>query len=195
MQRQESGDLLIVSTNLDYLSISYDRVLRIFSTVASSVIKRFERDCVVCPPQQKSGLFRTGQVDNIDHNPSSVTSVDSFHGTAHSLCQHPTEDNKGMERDQIVLDETSTDKQIPPLPLAYTNILPAAPMPKEVKAPVIQGPMRPEAKKFSENRKSEYKWLGKVMSLVEEGIVEAGDFVSWAAYHASMQGERKQALS
>ena len=94
-----------------------------------------------------------------------------------------------MERHQIVLDETSTDKQIPPLPLAYTNILPAAPMPKEVKAPVIQGPMRPEAKKFSENRKSEYKWLGKVMSLVEEGILEAGDFVSWAAYHASMQGE------
>ena len=74
---------------------------------------------------------------NIDHNPSSVTSNDSFHGTAHSLCQHPTEDNQGTERGQITITDGGTDKKIPPLPMSYTKILPSGPMPKEVKAPVI----------------------------------------------------------
>lgn len=171
------------------LSISYDRVLRISSSIAKTIIDRFEKDGVVCPPQLKSGIFTTGQVDNIDHNPSSITAVDSFHGTAHSLCQHPTEDNQGTERDRIVLEETNTEKQIPPLPHAYTNILPAEPMPKEIIAPLIHGPMRPRSTELTEDRKKEYKWLEKQMSLVEDGKVDVGDFVSWAAYHASMQDQ------
>ena len=36
---------------------------------------------VVCPPKLRQGLFTTGAVDNIDHNPSSATAKDSFHGT------------------------------------------------------------------------------------------------------------------
>ena len=125
------------------LSISYDRVLRISSSVAPSIIQRFETEGVVCPPQLKIGLFTTGQVDNIDHNPSSVTSADSFHGTAHSLCQHSAVENEGVAREQIVLGEEATEKRIPALPLTYTNILPSVPMPKEVKAPVVNEPAKP----------------------------------------------------
>ncbi len=40
-------------------------------------------------------------------------------------------------------------------------------MPKEIKAPVINGPMRPERNKFEDDRKNEYKWLDKQMSLME----------------------------
>lgn len=169
------------------LSISYDRVLKISSSIAQSIITRFENDGVVCPPQLKGGLFTTGQVDNIDHNPSATTAFDSFHGTAHSLCQHPTEGNQGTDPVPIVPDDTVTQKRIPPLPLAYTNILPAPSMPKEVKAPVIKGPIRPERNKFQDDRETEYKWLDKAMSLIEAGDLAVGDFVSWAAYHASME--------
>ena len=135
----------------------------------------------------KSGLFTTGQVDNIDHNPSATTAVDSFHGTAHSLCQHPTEDNQGTDPEPVVPDDTVTEKRIPPLPLAYTNILPAPSMPKEIKAPVINGPMQPGRNKFEDDRKTEHKWLDKQMTLMEGRDIAVGEFVSWAAYHANVQ--------
>ena len=128
------------------------------------IIERFERDGAVCPPQLKEGLFTTGQMDNTDHNPSSTTAVDAFHGTGHSLCQHPTLDNPGTERPNPVLEAVVTEKEIEPLPEAYTTIMPADPMPKVVKPPVVQGPMRHTTKWEHEKRK-EYDWLNKQMSV------------------------------
>ena len=46
----------------------------------------------------------TGSVDNIDHNPSSRTSKDSFHGTAISLTQHPSEENEGNDRGIVIIN-------------------------------------------------------------------------------------------
>ena len=152
-----------------------------------SIIKRFEKDGVVCPPQLKKDFFTTGQVDNIDHNPSVTTAADSFHETAHSLCQYPTEDNQGTDPDPVVPEEAVTEKRIPPLPLPYTNILPAPFMPKIIKAPLIYEPMIPENNKFEEARRKEYRWLDKQMSLMEGGELASGDFVSWAAYHADVE--------
>ena len=40
-------------------------------------------------------LFTTAAVDNIDHNPTSRTAQDSFHGTGISLFQHPSAENPG----------------------------------------------------------------------------------------------------
>ena len=48
---------------------------------------------MVCPPRLKGSIFATAAVDNTDHNPSSTSSHDSFHGTGISLFQHPTEKN------------------------------------------------------------------------------------------------------
>ena len=84
-----------------------------------SIIDCFERDAVVSSPQLRTGLFTTGQVENIYHNPSSITSTDSFHGTAHSLCQHPNENNRGTKHDPIVIDDKDSEKQVPPLSVAY----------------------------------------------------------------------------
>ena len=178
---------LIDCLHMHGLSISYDRVLRISSSVAHSIIKQFENDGVVCPPQLKNGLFTTGQVDNIDHNPSSVTSDESFHGTAHSLCQHPTQDNHGTDRNRPVLEDNITEKRIPPLPLSYTNILPAPQMPKVIKAPIIAGPVTPKTNKLLDDEKVENRWLQKLVSVFLEETVDKDDFVSWAAFHASLQ--------
>ena len=73
------------------LCISYNRVLQISSDIANSVITQFEESGVVCPTFLKTNVFTTGNLDNIDHNTSSNTSKDSFHGTAISLTQHVTD--------------------------------------------------------------------------------------------------------
>ncbi|KAL5006986.1 hypothetical protein ScPMuIL_015792 [Solemya velum] len=65
-----------------------------------------------------------------------------------------SEDNQETDRDPIVPTELESDKR--PLFLAYTNILPAPSMPKEMKAPVINGSVRPERHRFDEDRKKEY---------------------------------------
>ena len=123
----------------------------------------------------------------MDHNPSSVTSTDSFHGTAHSLCQHPTADNEGQHRGRIQIDKITADKTIPPLPTVYTNILPTKAMPKQVKAPIFQGPMRPESHNFVKDRENDEKWLERVESLMNQGSTNVEEFVSWAAFHTSVQ--------
>ena len=68
------------------LSISYDHLLRMSSGVANRLCTQYDydRDGVVCLPQLRKGVFTTGQADNTDRNPSSVSAKDSFHGTAHS---------------------------------------------------------------------------------------------------------------
>ena len=79
------------------LSISYDRVMQISADLGNSVCSFYEREKVVCPLKLKQDLFTTGCVDNIDHNPSSRTAKDSFHGTAISLTQHPSPGNLGTD--------------------------------------------------------------------------------------------------
>ena len=67
------------------LCISYDRILQIQSDIANGVCQRYEMEKVVCPPNMHRGRFTIAAVDNIDHNPSSATATDSFHGTGISL--------------------------------------------------------------------------------------------------------------
>ena len=59
------------------LCISYDRVMQISTDIANSVITQFEESHVVCLSFFKSNVFTTGNLDNIDHNPSSNTSRDA----------------------------------------------------------------------------------------------------------------------
>lgn len=70
------------------LSVSYDRVLSISSELGNAVCSLYHREQVVCPPNLRTGLFTTSAFDNIDHNPSSTTARDSFHGTGISMFQH-----------------------------------------------------------------------------------------------------------
>ena len=73
------------------LCISYSRTMKIVTQHGNSVSSRFEEEQCVCPPKLKEDLFTVGAVDNIDHNTSSLRSKDSFHGTAISFMQFPTQ--------------------------------------------------------------------------------------------------------
>ena len=126
------------------LCISYDRVLAISTDIANSVATRFEHEGVVCRPKLRGKIFTTAEVDNIDHNPSSTTAHDSFHGTAISLVQHPTTSNKGNDRGISVLNETSeSQRKMEQLPEMYTNVQPAVSQVKEPFAPPVVGPLKP----------------------------------------------------
>ncbi|KAK0046327.1 hypothetical protein Bpfe_024254 [Biomphalaria pfeifferi] len=66
-------------------------------------------------------------VDNIDHIPSSTTSKDSFHGTAISLFQHPSEQCKGTERilsPELEVETISKTLSTAELPDFFTSIPP-----------------------------------------------------------------------
>ena len=81
------------------LCISNDRVLQISTELGSTFCTNN-----VCPPKLRNGLFTTGCVDNIDHNPSSRTAKDFFHGTAVTLMQHPEENRSGENRAMTKID-------------------------------------------------------------------------------------------
>ena len=100
------------------LSVSYERVLQFTTDLSNHEIQRYECEKVICPSPLRNKVFTTGCLDNIDHNPSSTSSHDSFHGTAISVTQHIT---------------TSTSK-MKTLPVYYSEIPPVS-MNKDVTPP------------------------------------------------------------
>ena len=54
--------------------MSYDRVLQLSPKDANTGIDRYENEACVCPSTLRDKLFNTGNLDNIDHNPSSTSS-------------------------------------------------------------------------------------------------------------------------
>ena len=93
------------------------------SECGNKICYHYQQENVVCPPQLKGDLFTTAEVDNIDHNPSSTISHDSFHATGISLFQHPDEQNNGVQRAVIAIqDDTHRNKTKSNLPESYTCV-------------------------------------------------------------------------
>ena len=67
------------------ISISYDRVTELEEWAATSVCEQFDKDGIVALTGLRKGLFTVCAQDNIDHNPSSTTAVNAFHGTGITL--------------------------------------------------------------------------------------------------------------
>ena len=107
------------------LSISYSRFQTLSTKMASSVSKYYRTMKCVVPPELKQNLLTTGEVDNIDHNPTSTTSKDSFHGTSISLFQHPEDKDHSSRKSGLVINPCGlTSKKICELPSFYSNIQP-----------------------------------------------------------------------
>ncbi|KAI9513583.1 hypothetical protein NQZ68_042112 [Dissostichus eleginoides] len=164
--------------------MQYEKLLHLTSDIANGVCQSFRVEDVVCPPQLRHGLFTTGAVDNIDHNPSSATVKDSFHGTGISLMQHPSHTHGGADRSVLVIGQGgSSTKSVTPLPSAYTIVPPAALKTKVFSAPAVQGPVRPPNLLTAAAAKEDmYAWLSKVKTAVEKSTKDG--WISWSAYHA-----------
>ena len=171
------------------LCISYDRVLQISTELGNTVCAFYKETSNVCSPKLRNGLFTTGCVDNIDHNPSSRTAKDSFHGTAITLTQHPEENRSGENRAITKIDPNIIkQKKLLELPKSYTEIRPFALKVNDFHAPKINGTLKPDDHLLPDAMATEYNWLGKVVSSFEhpEGS-ENSENVSWAAFHAATQ--------
>ena len=73
-------------------------------------------------PNLRKTLFTTSAYDNINHNPSSTTAKESFHGTGISVFQHPDSNKSDRNRAQTPFIN-SLPKQKVDLPAADTALL------------------------------------------------------------------------
>jgi hypothetical protein len=81
--------------------------MSISTNLGNGVCCRFEEK-VVCPTNLRKRLFTTTAIDNIDHNPSSTTASDSFHGTGVTLFQHVSTKCPAIDREIVVLEQSSS---------------------------------------------------------------------------------------
>ena len=133
----------LVDTLFDLgLCISYDRVLEISTNLGNNICHHYEMQKAVCPPNLKIGLFTTSAIDNIDHNPSSTSAHDSFHGTGISIFQHPDDSSTGVDQNVAAnLGNTPRDskRKLAHLPDTYTNVLPIAKLRQVLPVPKFEG--------------------------------------------------------
>ena len=86
----------------------------------------YENENCVCPSTLRDNLYTTGNIDNIDHNPSSTSSRDSFHGTAISITQHTTNENAGVVRIHMETAQDRSQLKGKFLPKSYTDVPPVS---------------------------------------------------------------------
>lgn len=153
----------LVDTLFDLgLCISYNRVLEISTELGNTICHHYEIEKAVCPPQLKGGLFNTSAIDNINHNPSSTSAHDSFHGTGISLFQHLDDNCTGVQS-SIAVNTSDTHKdskrKLAQLPDTYTNVPPVALLKKIPPLPEMEGPSKADSKLISQSMQEEYRYV------------------------------------
>ena len=137
----------------------------------------------MCPPKLHGSVFTSAAVDNIDHNPSSTTSRESFHGTGISLFQHPTYDGEGVDR-SIIINSVSQDvssKSVDDLPHFYTNVPPVNESIKKSSVPTASDISLMKRNGYKQQTEREYSWLDYARKVLDSKA-EVFNNVSWAAY-------------
>ncbi|KAK3736786.1 hypothetical protein QZH41_011732 [Actinostola sp. cb2023] len=190
--KTRSRDLIETMHSLG-ISISYDRVLAISTALGNELCRRYEEDNVVCPPNLRLGVFTTSAVDNIDHNPTSTTARDSFHGTGISIFQSITSDVPGTTQARVAFEEkTTTSKSVAELPKPYTEVIPAVLQNKSPPVPETHDRLDINRIAMVDAFQEEVSWLKNVeKNLINEESLEEGQLVSWAAYHSTTDQQQQ----
>ena len=182
--KTRSKDLIDTLFNLG-LCVSYNRLMDISTNLSNTVCSQYHANQVVCPPQLSKNVFTCGAVDNIDHNPSSTTAHDSFHGTAITLTQFPTIQFPGESQERVLTDAEKQSK-LSPLPQKYT-LVPSVTSTANPVVPTKCMSLTAEQSNNTDYIKNEWEWLSQLSRLVHKGSLDNNDNISWAAYHASNQ--------
>ena len=142
------------------LSVSYDRVLALTTDLANCVSEQYNSEGLVCPLKLKEGLFTTGALDNIDHNPSSSTAKGSFHGTSISMFQHPTTTNQGRERKRTnTYIPSSIRTELASLPETFSCVPPVIFRDKDPPIPPVTEPLHADDQVIQRAVKDEYRFV------------------------------------
>ena len=188
---QTGSKSLLETMHKQGICVSYDR-LKTFSTdIANSVIKHWEHIGVVVPPQAVKGVFTNGGFDNIDHNPSSITAASALHGTCISIQQHFSSDSQQTENLTDILDPAEIGKKhVKPLPTHYTTMDLDVSLPTDevlyVPSLNTNSHPHPVSRPLTNIIEEGYQWLERVRNLLVKENLEAGQWISWAAYYASI---------
>ena len=167
------------------------RVLQLEDSIASSVCQCFEADGVVSSNCLRKGLFTVGAIDNLDHNPSSTTSVNSFHGTGISLFQTSTNIKFGESRQLPTLELSNSQNHV--LRDSYASV-PAVAL-KSPDIEVFEGEVAIDVQEYDtrstklcldEAVTKEHTWIEHTLPLLEKKLTDK-DAIAWAAYHAALQ--------
>lgn len=168
------------------ICITYDRVVELEHGLHLDMCKQFEMENLVCPANLKMGIFTIGALDNIDHNLSSTTAQNSFHGTGISVIQFPTEERPGVSRDTSSLRESS-EMKVACLPDSYSVVPAVSKPPSTVYLPVAT--TTEVTGQITDAIVKEDNWIRHASELLESEELVKDDTISWAAYHASQQSD------
>ena len=137
---------------------------------------------MVSPACFRKGLFTVGALDNLDHNPSSTTSLTSFHGTGISLFQMPTKTEPGKSRPSIIIPPSGKEKHS--FPDSYASVPAVAFKTTDVAVPECD--VFPLQRCLDHARTGQRCWLEHALQRLQTEKLTSGDAIAWAAYHASM---------
>ena len=165
------------------ICISYDRIVQIEDWIATSSCERFKEDGVVAPACLWKRVFTVGALDNLDYNPSSTTSMTSFHGTGISLFQLPTKNNPGERRLSTTIPPSGDKTHV--LSAHYASV-PAVAL-KTTSVAVPECKTFPVGGSLNDARTYERSWVKHALPLLKKENLSSEDIIAWAAYHASMQ--------
>ena len=118
MHSETRSRVLIDKLHDHQLCISYHRMLTLSTSIGNTVCSQFERDNIVSPSILRLHFFTSHAVDNVDHNHSSRSAKDPFHGTAITTAQHLEHVGDGNQR-QIYSFEKSKGYTLRKLPTDY----------------------------------------------------------------------------
>ena len=127
------------------LCISCDHVLSISTILGNNLCCQFEIEKNVCPPTLRKKLFTNAAIDNLDHNTSSTTAEDFFHGTGISIFQHPRCEANGVERTTMTTLDNShniSTRHLEKLPPSYTDVPQVALCKKDPVPPKVEGSIK-----------------------------------------------------
>ena len=131
----------------------------------------------VCPPKLQENIFTVSAIDNLDHNPSSSTATDSFHGAGISIFQFQTNQDDSFK---FELSKTSRNNDSSPsLPSYYTNVKPTKSTPSTPRISTINSMNSMDVDHFDESK----DWFNYIHDHL--GDEEMLHRCNWASFCAS----------
>ena len=109
--------------------------------------------------------------------------MNSFHGTAVSLFQLPTDTQHGESLPSVTIQPTGNRNHS--LPESYASVPPVALKTSTIKVPASH--TRQVQSGLEEARAQEDEWVKHALQLLDKDELSQQDTIAWAAYHASLQ--------
>ena len=138
----------------------------------------------VCSPRLQENIFTLSAIDNLDHNPSSSTAKDSFHGTVISIFQFQTNQDDSFK---FELSKTSRNNHRPPsLPSYYTNVKPTKSTPSTPRISTINSMNSIDVDHFDESK----DWFNYIHDHLDEEMLHRCNWASFCASQVQNSGSK-----